>query len=192
MKIEIISGSPRNGSITRRVAEYLHTKLTQDSPHSVDLIDMHEWPIPALQAVWRRAEDAPIVFQPLARRIFEADAFILVTPEYNGSYTSALKNLLDHFPKQYRKAFGLVTASQGALGGMRAAQQLLLLVPALFGITSPYLLVVPEVDKKFAADGSLTQESFYNAVHNFTTEFLWLAESIAERKAVQVLQASGV
>ena len=79
---------------------------------------MHEWPIPALQAVWRRAEDAPIVFQPLARRIFEADAFILVTPEYNGSYTSALKNLLDHFPKQYRKAFGLVTASQGALGGM--------------------------------------------------------------------------
>ena len=45
---------------------------------------------------------------------------LLVTPEYNGSYTPALKNLFDHFPKQSRKPFGIVTASPGALGGMRA------------------------------------------------------------------------
>ena len=39
--------------------------------------------------------------QPLAKRILEADAFILITPEYNGSYSPHLKNLLDHFAKIY-------------------------------------------------------------------------------------------
>ncbi len=43
--------------------------------------------------------------------MFAANAFIIVTPEYNGSYTPAMKNLFDHFPKQIHKPFGIVTAS---------------------------------------------------------------------------------
>jgi len=53
-----------------------------------------------------------------------------------------------------------------------------LLVLALFGICSPYMLVVPQVDKKFDAQGKLLEQSFYNTVHNFMTEFIWLAESV--------------
>jgi hypothetical protein len=77
-----------------------------------------------------------------------------------------------------------VTASPGPLGGMRAAQQLLLLVPALFGIASPYLLIVPGVDKKFSADGDLLEESFSNMLRNFITEFLWLSERLVKEKTV--------
>ena len=69
--------------------------------------------------------------------MFEADAFILVSPEYNGSYSPAMKNLVDHFPKQHHKPFGIATASPGPLGGIRASQQMQLLVNALFGIASP-------------------------------------------------------
>lgn len=110
--------------------------------------------------------------------MFAADAFIIVTPEYNGSYSPALQNLLDHFPKQLRKVFGLATASTGALGGARSSQQLLLLVPALFGIASPYLLITPHVDKKFDAEGNLIDGSFQAAIDTFIREFLWLAESV--------------
>ena len=88
--------------------------------------------------------------------MFEADAFIMVTPEYNGSYTPALKNLFDHFPKQSRKPFGIVTASPGALGGVRAALQLQTLVYALFGVGSPHMLITPLIDKKFDEHGNLT------------------------------------
>lgn len=180
MKIEIISGSPRNGSITRRVALHLKKVISQTTSHDVNIIDLIEWPVPAIQSVWVSSEKAPIEFQPLAERIFNADAYILVTPEYNGGYSPALKNLLDHFPKRHRKPFGIATASPGAMGGMRASQQLLLLVPALFGITSPYMLITPAVDKKFSEDGELIDESFQNAVHNFVSEFLWLAEKVVE------------
>jgi NAD(P)H-dependent FMN reductase len=114
----------------------------------------------------------------MAKRMFAAQAFILVTPEYNGTYTAALKNLFDHFPKQSHKAFGVVTASPGAMGGMRASQQLLLLVSGIFGVACPNMLIVPGVDKKFAPDGQLTDPSYAKAVETFTREWLWLAERL--------------
>ena len=180
MKIEIISGSPRIGSITNRVALHLKNWLTQETSHEINIIEMKDWNVPAVQSVWSSPEKVPAEFKSLAERIVNADAYILVTPEYNGSYSPAMKNLLDHFPKRHHKPFGIVTASPGAMGGMRAAQQLLLLVPALMGIASPYMLIVPAVDKKFSPDGDLLDESFQNAIHNFTTEFLWLAEKVVE------------
>lgn len=180
MKIEIISGSPRTNSITNRVALYLKNWLSHETNHEINSIEMKDWNVPAVQSVWSSTEKVPAEFKSLFERIVNADAYILVTPEYNGSYSPAMKNLLDHFPKRHHKPFGIVTASPGAMGGMRAAQQLLLLVPALMGIASPYMLIVPAVDKKFSPDGDLLEESFQNAVHNFTTEFLWLAEKVVE------------
>lgn len=182
MKIEILSGSPRTNSVTHRVALYLQKRLTEQTTHEVDIIALKDWVVPPVQSVWVSPEKAPAEFQPLAQRIYDADAFILVTPEYNGSYSPALKNLLDHFPKQHHKAFGIVTASPGAMGGIRASQQLLLLVPALFGVASPYMLIVPAVDKKFSADGELIDEGFQNAANNFIAEFLWLSEKVVEEK----------
>jgi NAD(P)H-dependent FMN reductase len=181
MKIEIISGSTRETSITRRVALHLFDKLKGTTEHEIGLIDLKDWDLPLMQSVFVSVDTTPAPFKELTARIFAADAFILVTPEHNGSYSAALKNLLDHFPKQHHKVFALATASPGALGGIRATQQLLLLIPALFGIASPYLLVVPAVDKKFAADGSLIEQSFSNSIHNFITEFLWLAEHVVKQ-----------
>lgn len=184
MKIEIISGSPRTNSLTRRIAFHLQNRLKKDTDHEVGFIDLKDWNLPPVQSVFVSVENTPKEFKPLAERIFNADAFILVTPEYNGSYSPTLKNLLDHFPKQHHKPFGIVTASPGAFGGMRAAQQLLLLVPALFGIVSPYMLVVPGVDKKFSPDGDLLDLSFQNNIHNFVAEFLWLAETLVKETAL--------
>ncbi|HMU46035.1 MAG TPA: NAD(P)H-dependent oxidoreductase [Chitinophagaceae bacterium] len=182
MKIEIISGSPRTNSVTHRVALFLKNWIRQQTSHEVDIIDMKGWNIPPIQSVWTSPEKSPVEFRTLSQRMFDADAFILVTPEYNGSYAPAMKNLLDHFPKQHHKPFGIVTASPGAMGGIRASQQLLQLVPALFGVASPYMLIVPAVDKKFSPDGDLLDEGFQNGVHNFITEFLWLAEKLVTEK----------
>ncbi len=179
MNIEIISGSPRKDSVTFRVALFLQKYFQQNTHHSVGIIDVRDWDVPTfLQTVWTSADKAPEVLQPLAGRMFAAEAFILVSPEYNGSYAAAMKNLLDHFPKQTRKPFGIVTASPGAMGGIRASQQMQLLINALFGIASPYMLIVPTVQNKFDVEGNLTDEQFISSINLFTKEFLWLAESI--------------
>ena len=184
MRIEIVAGSPRVASLSRRVALYLKEWLETNTEHEIGIIDLKEWNLPPVQSVFTSIDNTPDEFKPLSERIFSAEAIILVSPEYNGSYSPAMKNLLDHFPKQQHKPFGIVTASPGAMGGIRAAQQLLLLVPALFGLVSPYLLIVPAVDKKFDAEGNLIDEGFENNVHNFVSEFLWLAENVVTEKAV--------
>jgi NAD(P)H-dependent FMN reductase len=179
MNIEILSGSPRTDSITHRIALFLQRYLQQKSQHNVGIIDVRDWDVPSLlQSGWSSPEKAPKELRPLAERMFAAEAFILLSPEYNGSYSGALKNLLDHFPKQTRKPFGIATASPGALGGIRAAQQMQLLVAALFGIGSPYMMVVPTVQNKFDEEGNLIDDNFQKSIDVFVTEFLWLSESI--------------
>ena len=179
MNIEIIAGSPRKGSVTFRLAKFLLRYLQEKTDHNVGLIDVREWNLLSLQQeVYSSVARTPEALQPLAKRMFGADAFIMLTPEYNGSYTPAMKNLFDHFPKQPHKTFGIVTASTGALGGIRASQQLQLLINALFGVASPYMLVTPFVDQKFDDDGNLLDELFKKNIDLFVNEFLWLAENL--------------
>jgi NAD(P)H-dependent FMN reductase len=182
MKIEIISGSPRKNSVTNRMALHLQQVFNGETDHEAGLIDMRDHVLAPIQKVFSSPGDAPEEHKELAERIFAADAFIIVTPEYNGSYSPAMQNLFDHFPKQHHKTFGLVTASPGALGGIRAAMQLQQFILALFGVPSPYMLITPQVDKKFDAEGNLLDDSFKKNVDLFKKEFLWLSENIIEEK----------
>ena len=184
MRIEIVSGSPRHNSSTHRVVLHLHKLLREKTEHEVGILDVRTYPLPLLQKVFTTVEDAPEEYRELAKRMFAADAFIIVTPEYNGSYSPAMQNMFDHFPKQHRKVFGLVTASPGALGGMRAAMQLQQFVMALFGIPSPYMLITPQVDKKFDVHGNLVDPGFQKSIDTFVNEYLWLAENLVEEKVI--------
>jgi NAD(P)H-dependent FMN reductase len=182
MRIEIISGSPRENSVTHRVALHLEKKLNELTEHETGIIDLREFILPHIQKVFTSIDHAPKEHKKLAKRMFGADAFIILTPEYNGSYSPAMQNLFDHFPKQEHKPFGLATASPGAMGGMRAAMQLQQFVYALFGIGSPYMLITPQVDKKFDLNGNLLDPGFEKSVNTFIHQFLWLAEKLVEEK----------
>lgn len=182
MKIEIISGSPRGNSVTNRIALHLKEQIRQRTDHEVDIIDVRENELPLLQSVFTSVESSPEPYKQITERMLNAHAFILLTPEYNGSYSAPLKNLMDHFPKHHHKVFAIATASTGMLGGIRAALQLQELVYALFGIGSPYMLVTPQVDKKFDEDGNLLDENFRKSVDLFVKEFIWLAEKIVDEK----------
>lgn len=182
MKIEIISGSPRGKSITNRVALHLKKIIQERTEHEVDIIDVRENELPLLQAVFNSVESTPKPYKEVTERMLNANAFILLTPEYNGSYSAALKNLLDHYPKQHHKVFAIATTSTGMLGGVRAALQLQELIYALFGIGSPYMLVTPQVDKKFDEEGNLLDANFQKSIDVFVNEFIWLTEKIVDEK----------
>jgi chromate reductase, NAD(P)H dehydrogenase (quinone) len=182
MRIEIISGSPRGNSITNRIALHLKKIIQERADHEVDVIDVRENELPLLQSVFTSVESTPEPYKEITERMLNANAFILLTPEYNGSYSAPLKNLLDHFPKQHHKVFAIATASTGMLGGIRAAMQLQELIYALFGIGSPYMLVTPQVDKKFDENGNLLDPNFQKSVDIFVNEFIWLAEKVIDEK----------
>lgn len=184
MKITIVSGSPRKASVTVRVAKHLLQMLTEKfSTHQYQFINLNEVQIPFVEEVWSTKNDVPDEYKAVAEKVFSADAFILVTPEYNGSMSSALRNLFDHFPKQNKKVFGIVTASDGALGGIRAAVAMQNQICAWFGIPCPHMLVVGNMTQKFDTEGKLTDQKFGNNILSFVTEFLWLAEAVQAKKS---------
>lgn len=179
MNIEIISGSPRKESVTVRLAVYLQQYLQNALPEAqVGIIDMRQHHLGSFNHVYTTPEHAPAEHTILAQRMHAANAFIIVTPEYNGTYTAEVKNLFDRFPKQSKKPFGIVTASTGPLGGARSTQALLLLVPALGGIASPQMLITPQVDKKFSADGELIDTGFQKSIDVFTQDYIWLVQHL--------------
>lgn len=181
MRIEIVSGSSRENSVTYRLALHLQQQITERTDHQVGILDVRDHFLPNLESVYGSVDTTPQQHKELAKRMFAADAFILVSPEYNGSYSAEMKNVFDHFPKQHRKVFAVATASPGNLGGIRAAMQLQQYIFALFGIGSPYMLVTPQIEKKFDPDGNLTDPSFAKAVDVFVNEFLWLAERVTDK-----------
>ena len=63
--------------------------------------------------------------------------------------------------------------------------QLQQFILALFGIPSPYMLVTPQVDKKFDSEGNLLDAGFMKNVDIFINEFLWLAERVTEKIEVE-------
>ena len=108
MNIEIVSGSPRINSITHRVVLHLKNYLSGKTGHNVNILDVRDWEMNVLQQeVFRSVETTPVEFKPLAQRMFSTDAFILVTPEYNGSFTPALKNLLTIFQNSHVRLLAL-------------------------------------------------------------------------------------
>ncbi|ERM82101.1 hypothetical protein P872_08510 [Rhodonellum psychrophilum GCM71 = DSM 17998] len=183
-KILIISGSPRQSSVSIRIANFLTKELEKDPLLEIERIDLRQDFLPPIQKVWSAKDQASDAGKILFSKLERADGILLVSPEYNGSYSSSMKNLLDHFPRPLyeNKVFGIATGSTGAMGGMRAAQQLISLVVALFGILSPRLLVTPHMDKKFNAESELIDESFSKNTAVFLKEFLWLLRKIDSGK----------
>lgn len=179
-KIIIISSSPREKSVSARIAKHLFDRFDGIEALDVKFMDIRDHLLPHVQDVWKERGDAPEKYKELYDDIADADGYIIVSPEYNGSFTPAVKNLLDHFYITHytKKPFGIVTGSLGAQGGMRAAQKLLHLVPALFGYASPFMLVVPRMNKKFDESGKLLDDDFQKSIDRFVNEYLWLVDRL--------------
>lgn len=112
----------------------------------------------------------PEPVEKLCTAIKTADALIIVTPEYNYSIPGALKNVIDflskHSAKPFdKKAVGIISASPGLLGGVRAQYHLRQILVAVNAMTMniPEVMIT-EVNKKFDESGNLTDEK--------TNEFL--------------------
>lgn len=178
MNITIVSSSPRQESVSFRIALFLEKQLAK-TEHTITMLDVRDWlDWDTAQPVYKSLDDCPSSFRPLAEIMFNTDAFVIVSPEYNGGMPYSLKKLFDFFPKQPHKPFAIATSSTGAMGGIRASLALQHFVVALFGVLSPYLLITPKVTEKFDKEGGLLDEGFQKNVDTFIREFLWLVDKM--------------
>ena len=112
----------------------------------------------------------PAAVQDLRARIKAADALLLVTPEYNYSVPGVLKNAIDWASRPPQQPFAdkptaIMSASPGMLGGARAQYHLRQCFVYLDAkILSRPEVFIGEAGKKFAGDGTLTDERTTKAI----------------------------
>ncbi len=180
MKIVIVSASTRHGRLTHQAALGLHHVLEKSPDITLEILDLKEKVLPHFDEALSKQAHPMTVVNEVYTILHGADAFLFVTPEYNGSYSAALKNMVDFFPKTTfsKKAIGIVTVSSGAMGGMRAAMQLQQLILALWAIPSPQMLLISNVQEKFSESGLLLDASFEKTITHFLHEFIWLGKAL--------------
>ena len=113
IRITAICGSQREGSVTRLALERALEEAERGGAVT-DLIDLRDLELPVFDANIDRAEAGDA--EELAARVRDADAILLGSPMYHGSYSSPLKTALDFcgFEEFEDKTVGLLAVSGGA------------------------------------------------------------------------------
>lgn len=183
-KITILYGAIREGRLSIRAARALQTALTNSDRAEVTLIDIKDYHLPVMENRLKDMENPPARLVELSEKLSGADGIVFVTPEYNNSYSGALKNAVDYFTKEWaKKPIGVVCGSNGKMGGINASNMLQLLVLAIGAFPMPYKLLVPELDKSLAEDGTPQNEIMAKNINRFVEEYLWFVEAISTQKS---------
>ena len=152
LRIAVIIGSTRNGRFGPTVADWFTSRARRRGDLDVDLIDLAEAALP--EVLSDHDEPAPPPVRALAPRLAAADAFVVVTPEYNHGFPAPLKTAIDWFYEEW-KAKPVTFVSYGReSGGLHATAQLRQIFTELHAVTTRDTIRLPCYWEQFAADGS--------------------------------------
>ncbi|TYB65328.1 NAD(P)H-dependent oxidoreductase [Nonomuraea sp. PA05] len=163
MKLAVLSGSVREGRYGPGIARWFTEQASTHGLFDLDVIDPADTALPAalplapelLMDVSGRSEEMRL----LAGRLEAADAFAVVTPEYNHSYPAALKHLIDwHLTQWQAKPVALISYG-GQGGGIRAAEHLRQVFGELHAVTIRNWLSFDQHWTRFEPDGRLTRDA---------------------------------
>lgn len=182
MKIAILLGSVRMGRQTHRAAYYLKQKLS-DRNIATDLIDLAKEPLPIFkERVGHHPEPLENV-SAISKRLHQANALLLVTPEYHGSISGALKNALDYYWSEFqKKPIGVVATSAGKFGGINASNHLQEITLSIGAYPIPLKWLVPRIRDSFDDNYKPKHDRATESAENFLDEFLWFADAIHQKK----------
>ncbi|MFF2845897.1 NADPH-dependent FMN reductase [Streptomyces sp. NPDC058001] len=134
LRLAVVIGSNREGRFGPVVADWLLAQVDAHPDLVADVIDVAGADLPTALSGSPSAEVAAELAK-VTPKLSAADAFVVLTPEYNHSYPAALKNLIDwHFTEWQAKPIGFVSYG-GVSGGLRAVEHLRQIFAELHAMT---------------------------------------------------------
>jgi NAD(P)H-dependent FMN reductase len=176
----VIYGSVRSARQGIKAARFILDEC-EERGHDASLVDPVEVQLPLLDKMYKEYPpgQAPEVLERLAIRIKAADAFIVVSGEYNHSIPPALSNLLDHYLEEYFwRPSAIVCYSAGPFGGVRAAMQLRAMLCELGTPSIPSILPIPKVQDAFDDHGKPLDDAYRRRAAWLLDELEWYAHAL--------------
>ncbi|WP_214322925.1 NADPH-dependent FMN reductase [Nonomuraea sediminis] len=157
-KLKIIVGTTRPTRAADRVAPWVASVAAAHESFDVEVLDLRDWPLPFFSEHFGTLGDIndPTYSEPVVkawnRKIKDADAYIVVTGEYNHSLPGVLKNAIDSAwqSNAFRnKPVAVVGYSAGIGGGIRAIEHLAQIVVETEAVPLRNTVVIPFVNDAF-------------------------------------------
>ncbi|KAA6462950.1 NAD(P)H-dependent oxidoreductase [Acidobacteria bacterium AB60] len=169
LRVGVIYGSTRPGRFCDTVVRWVAGQIRAGGKFEVDLID------PA-------TEGAAAVKEQLGR----ADAFLVVTPEYNHGYTAPLKALIDANGVEWHAKPVAFVSYGGVSGGLRAVEQLRLVFAELHAMTVRDSVSFAGVWEQFDAEGALkSPERAQRSMGTMLKRLHWWAVALRNARAAE-------
>ncbi|MCQ8240868.1 NADPH-dependent FMN reductase [Rhizosaccharibacter radicis] len=185
LSVAVLLGSVRQDRVGLRVARFLLRAL-EERGHRPTLVDPMASRLPLLDRMYKEHPpgEAPAVLEELATLYRGADAFLMVSAEYNHGIPPALKNLLDHFLEEYFwRPSAIACYSAGSYGGVRAAMQLRMTLAELGMPSIPSLLPFPRAAASLDEEGRPLDPAHPPRADRFLDELEWYAEALRDRRS---------
>lgn len=190
-KLLVFAGSTRQNSFNRKLA-HVTAALARASGAEVTHIELADFDIPMYNADLE-AQGTPPDVMKLKQLMHEHPAWIICSPEYNASYSALLKNTIDwasspvksdpawtdEFKFSRGKVVGILSASPGALGGLRSQSHL---APLLLNVqcwVAPRNFALGHAGDAFDAQGQLVNDAHRKNVQGVIDQVLFAAQRLA-------------
>lgn len=180
LKVLVFAASLRAESLNRKLAA-LAAREAQRFGATVDVASMHDFDVPLYDGDAENAMGIPPGAVELHRRLVASDAFIIASPEYNGSMAGTIKNLIDWTSRIRPQPFDtrhalLLSASPSLAGGNRGLWALRMPLEHLGTRVFPDMFSLSMAHKAFAGE-EIADDTLRARFEKNVEAFLSLAEA---------------
>ena len=169
LRVLAFAGSTRQESFNKKLVQVAAAGAREAGADVTD-IDLRDYRLPVFDQDDESERGKPDNAKALKQLMIDHDAFLISAPEYNSSVTGVLKNSIDWVSRPDDGdaaplvAFGgkvvtLMSASPGALGGLRGLVHLRSILGNLGCIVLPNQVAVPKAHEAFKDDGTLVDDA---------------------------------
>jgi NAD(P)H-dependent FMN reductase len=174
----VISGTNRPNSKTKSIARYIHSYLTENQEEEVIFLDLSTLTSDTISDVMYREDgQSPTISKIQDDVIIPCDRWVIVSPEYNGSFAGILKLFIDALSvRRYAETFAgkhvaLVGTSSGRAGNLRGLEHLTGLLNYLKIHVYPDKLPISNIESVLS-DGIIKDEETKKSIRDLMDGFL--------------------
>jgi len=186
-KFLAFDGSGREGSINKKLLDNVVSEV-KEAGGTCTVIDLSKYNLPLYNGDLESEEGLPVAAQQLKELFKEHDGFLIASPEYNGSFSPLLKNVIDWVSRPVKgepslncfkgKTVGIMSATPGKIGGLRGLYQLNTLMFITGTIVMPEIVSIPFANDAFEEDGKLKHEADKNAAIRLAKQIVRVTEAL--------------
>jgi NAD(P)H-dependent FMN reductase len=173
IKVLAFAGSLRSASLNKKLVR-VAAQIAQRVGAEVTLVDLREFNMPLYDGDLEASSGIPEGAIRFKQLMNSHDALLISAPEYNSSISGALKNAIDWASRQAPgeaplqslggKVAGLLSASPGALGGLRGLVTVRSILGNLNVLVIPEQFALARAHEAFDESGNLTDPKQVAAV----------------------------